>query len=613
MSVRSLLMAAASSAAVAPVYTTDGTVWLAVNGRAGVGFNCSAYGNGVWVALPNLSGTSGMYSTDALIWNNCTLSLSTSYRGVAYGNGVWVGVGSTTSCITSPDGINWTTRSSVLPFGVNNVAFGGGLFVAVPASANGLCATSPDGVTWTQRALPWAVACTAAVYSGTRWVIVGDSGGIAYSDNGINWTTSVFASDSYTSAAYGAGMFVITYNSTSCATSPNGINWTTRTVGAGTNGWNSVTYGSGQFIMVSTNSTGWVYRSTDGISWVNVNATPQTVTPSFGGYAGARVAYGGGRFFITSTNNNYHVYLTSTMNPGRSWTARTTAPFAAVTSVIWGNNQFLAIQYNNTGTMTSPDGITFTSGGALPFTTGGTTTRGSQLAYGNGIYVFLRGTASPNDLATSPTGATWTQRSSGASAILAGVAFGAGLFVAVGASASCWTSPDGISWTMRNNAMPANVGWSCVFYLNNQFIATSPSNLATSPDGLTWTQRATSIGGGGGMMAYDPIHNYVVMVNTGPNYYISKDGGLTWLAAQAIPGGFSANGLAFFGDKFVTAGPAGKGSSCVYNLPPDMQVSAWVNGIPSGVSPRAQGIACNSAGTIGVLFGASGSTFWTSP
>jgi hypothetical protein len=51
-------------------------------------------------------------------------------RGVAYGNGLFVAVGDRGTILTSPDGVNWTERTS----GTNwlfGVTYGNGTFVAV--------------------------------------------------------------------------------------------------------------------------------------------------------------------------------------------------------------------------------------------------------------------------------------------------------------------------------------------------------------------------------------------------------------------------------------------------------------------------------------------------
>jgi hypothetical protein len=76
---------------------------------------------------------------------------------------------STTGAIqTSPDGVNWTARTSTAASGSGwiSVCYGNGLFVAVAqtTSTTGAIQTSPDGVNWTAR--------TSTAASGYGWISV---------------------------------------------------------------------------------------------------------------------------------------------------------------------------------------------------------------------------------------------------------------------------------------------------------------------------------------------------------------------------------------------------------------------------------------------------------
>ena len=53
-----------------------------------------------------------------------------AFDGVAYGNGRFVAVG-IGDIFTSPDGVNWTARTSVTSNYLNGVTYGNGRFVAV--------------------------------------------------------------------------------------------------------------------------------------------------------------------------------------------------------------------------------------------------------------------------------------------------------------------------------------------------------------------------------------------------------------------------------------------------------------------------------------------------
>ncbi|MGY2954787.1 hypothetical protein ACVWZQ_002946, partial [Thermostichus sp. MS-CIW-29] len=77
-------------------------------------------------------------------------------------------------------------------------------------------------------------------------------------------------------------------------------------------------------------------------------------------------------------------------------------------------------------------------------------------------------------------GVSWTQRTSGTSNQLNGVAYGNGLFVAVGWDGTILTSPDGVSWTQRTSGTS---NWlNGVAYGNGLFVAVGwNSTILTSP------------------------------------------------------------------------------------------------------------------------------------
>lgn len=122
---------------------------------------------------------------------------------------------------------------------------------------------------------------------------------------------------------------------------------------------------------------------------------------------------------------------------------------------------------------------------------------GNQLngiAYGNGLFVAVGGLGT---VVTSPDGVTWTVRSSGSTNNLNGVGFGNGIFVAVGAHGTVLTSPDGVTWTTRISGSANDLNG--VAYGNGFFVVVGGngynigSTLLTSSTGISWTSRTTGI------------------------------------------------------------------------------------------------------------------------
>ena len=113
----------------------------------------------------------------------------------------------------------------------------------------------------------------------------------------------------------------------------------------------------------------------------------------------------------------------------------------------------------------------------------------TALAYGNGVYVAVGGT---NSAVSSTTGSLWTGRTipTLGAGTYSSVAYGNGTFVAIATgSLETATSANGNSWTAAGN-MPSSSTWTSIAYGNGRFvaIASGTRNAAYSLDkGATWS------------------------------------------------------------------------------------------------------------------------------
>lgn len=179
------------------------------------------------------------------------------------------------------------------------------------------------------------------------------------------------------------------------------------------------------------------------------------------------------------------------------------------------------------------------------------------IAYGAGLFVAV-GHGNQGSTAvyfTSPDGVTWTQRALPSASYWIAVTYGNGRFVAIcGGTQSnntygAW-STDGINWT--GIALPVSTTWSHITYGGGLFIASSffssaTNNIATSPDGVTWTTRTQSVSRAYGASAYG-AGLYVVMSSSGT--YVTSPDGVTW--TQRTIGLFgSVVSLVYAGGQFV--------------------------------------------------------------
>lgn len=160
-----------------------------------------------------------------------------AWESVTYGNGLFVAVGGsgTSRVMTSPDGLNWTSRTAAQNNYWHSVTFGNGTFVAVSMDGTNRVMTSPDGINWTVRTAAQNNQWRGVTYGGGLFVAVADTGTnrVMTSPDGITWTVrNAAATSSWSTVTYAEGTFVALSRGgcTTCAmTSQDGINWTGRT------------------------------------------------------------------------------------------------------------------------------------------------------------------------------------------------------------------------------------------------------------------------------------------------------------------------------------------------------------------------------------------------
>jgi N-acetylneuraminic acid mutarotase len=192
-------------------------------------------------------------------------------------------------------------------------------------------------------------------------------------------------------------------------------------------------------------------------------------------------AFGGGLFVAVGEG------AAATSSDGIHWTTGT--GISGASAITYGVDRFVALSRPGSDAKVSTDGIHWTS---HPM---GADKAWTAIAYGNGRFVALAASASPNynpGVAVSIDGVNWTLSSVPANQITA-VAFGNGKFVAIASNpALALVSSDGINWTSQS--LPSSNWWQDVTYGNGIFVAMGYTGgnggtlMATSTDGITWTQ-----------------------------------------------------------------------------------------------------------------------------
>ncbi len=241
-------------------------------------------------------------SPDGVNWTTRTAP-SQQWRGIAWSPklGLFAAVASSGTgnrVMTSPDGITWTNRTSTADYKWRDICWSDqlGIFVAVSNTSGHTdkVMTSSDGITWTARTCPdreWSDICYAPeiglfVVSATEGIA---GGKIMTSPDGITWTLHTTPGDagSWEGIGYSEDLrqFVavnyyhgVALSGTNVMTSPDGSTWTLQTTPTDAQ-WLSVAWSHelGMWAAVNDNNSQGVMTSTDGENWVA--QTPDSSRP----------------------------------------------------------------------------------------------------------------------------------------------------------------------------------------------------------------------------------------------------------------------------------------------------------------------------------------------
>jgi len=534
-------------------YTSPGFTGtsIAMTAAASTTWAGLAYGQGTFVATSNATGiASTAKTTDGTTWaagGNLPTDASSKWGSIVYGGGQ----GATATSITGGVGGSGAVLQAVL--GTGNTA---GQIISVTVVNGGYNYTTPPtivitdstgvGATATCRVLNGQIQAVDMVITGSIYTsptITAVTSSLS-SINPVTYGTGYYTAPIITIAApftatgWSNGGTVISgayYSAVDTTVSPNVTNY-------------YLAGGAGTFSSTKPTFTNAVYgKSGYGASGTGASGTYGVALTYVGTLAVA----------ISSTNSNAAGYGVISYTISQAGYGYTTNPTVTVTDA---NAAFMAISNaTNSAAYSTDQGATWT---ATASTTGKTNL--NSLAYGNNLYVAVGGTSSAVAVSYYPgttsslTTTTWSDQSSNITANSSGykaVAYGAGVFCAIGGTVSSFSQADPTKWyagatlpsktwvdlaygngrfialasdgtvcysvnwqtgawtttpsyttglyqswtTAVNNPLYANgvTTWSRIRYGQGLFvaIATSSTAVATSPDGLNWTYYATGMPG----------------------------------------------------------------------------------------------------------------------
>ena len=221
------------------------------------------------------------------------------------------------------------------------------------------------------------------------------------------------------------------------------------------------------------------------------------------------------------------------------------------TGVVYGGDKFVALPDVGHTSAQSTDGITWTE-----TTWQGKELQGTTLTYGDNKYVAAG--------AYSTDGVTWIETTmptlDGETTRYNRITYGGNKFVAVGLSYTGAYSSDGITWTKMN--MPRYKDWDELAYGNGVFVALgnelSPASgeyIARSTDGITWVDVTSPFTGSLMAMVY-ANGQFVVLSTTEVG---SSSDGETWNISQHNLS-FIPYVLAYGGGRFIALGDVNSNS-----------------------------------------------------
>ncbi|MCM2274578.1 MAG: immunoglobulin domain-containing protein [Candidatus Didemnitutus sp.] len=474
--------------------------------------------NGLYVVLGSLGAV--FSSPDAVIWtprNTGTLhqDSSSGLQFVATNGSRLMAVGIGGIFTTTTDGITWTSGTVGTGDDLNGVAFAFGKFHAV-SNTNGRIYSTTDGSTWASVASS-AGSLRCITFGAGRLVAGGIGGTLTTSTDGLTWTpVSSGVSAFIIGLDYVNGRFFATGTGGTILTSTDGLQWTATNTNGNTSSIQNVAYGNGLYLAPAQSGTTGraILTSTDGFNWT------QRITGAGAFGANLRSVAANTSAIVTvgfNATSSVSSFLRST--DGNSWNL--SASFSGqLNDIDFGNTLFLAVNNSGTAYTSANDGATWSqyalaSGENL-----------NGVRYANGLWIVTGASGNSGRLRTSPTGlsGSWTSRISSGNVLNKSI-YGDSAFVAVGNSGTIWRSTTGASWSAAFSGTTANL--NDVAYGSGLFVAVGAGVVLTSPDGLTWTNRSftpdtlTSV-------IYSGSHFIATTAlsasGNGSTYYVSSDG-----------------------------------------------------------------------------------------
>jgi hypothetical protein len=348
------------------------------------------------------------------------------------------------------------------------------------------------------------------------------------------------------------------------------------------NTWNIASFGG--------NSIGLVYPT----SVAYGNST--YVAVGVGGYSGSNYQYPD--FFTTKP-------IKYTTNFSLNWSDTTTnLDYINFTRVRFLNSKFLALGFSNSGTAyvcESTDGNTWIQN--TIYTGASSSNFPVDIAWNGTHYVV--GVSGLALVYRSSNLTSWTSYALASTNFIRTITYAAGLFVAPTNGYYAWTSPDGVTWTIRTISLASGGGggWNSIIYANSKFVACGLSDFAVSSDGITWAIYAKA----SSTWFYDITYAYGKYIAVGgtisssTGFINTSSDGITWSNQTITNGSIVLTGTTFDGTNIFSIG-----GYSVYVTSTNATTWTGVQNTPGYLRSAAVGTNASFVGIGSTMFVAGG-------
>lgn len=326
-------------------------------------------------------------------------------------------------------------------------------------------------------------------YEFTGWTIT--EGDVTIKDPGsLNTTATLHNTNSTITANFESPLSISDY----VLTGNNGVILSRgESYVIGTADWYSIAYGNGKYVAVGASKgnngaySGYITNSADGVNW----STPKRLVVSGNGSTTKckTVMYASGKFVAAGLRDvdDFDPYSSIAIsNDGDNWTFASkfsnTSYFNTYYGVAHGNCKYVAVgSYSNRNLISavSTDAVSWSGYDVAGPGTG--ILKGIIFAQ-DVFWAFKNGT-----VYRSVDGITWTSHSMGGLKTCNSMAFGNGVFVAVGDDGYISTSTNGTIWGTA--FMAGTSKWKSVIYSDGKFVVVGEDGyISFSNDGMSWSE-----------------------------------------------------------------------------------------------------------------------------